>query len=154
MMDCFNPIFSFVICVIADFRISLISVYVRIFSAGARGCQGELNRIGWRYLLTGVRYIATPGRFRGETLRCAATRRHTLGTGAVMRTDYLEKRGCFMVKIRNKRRVFQCTVNWARARHNSAFIAVGAAESSRFDAVKLTQCTSRAGTIYKVPVWA
>ncbi|WP_417381653.1 hypothetical protein, partial [Gimesia sp.] len=96
----------------------------------------------WRYWLTGVRSAATPGRFRGERLRSAATRRHTLGTGAVLRTAYLEKSGCFTVKIRNKWPVFQCTVNWARARHRSTFIAGGAAGSSSFCAAGVRKCVA------------
>ena len=154
MTDCFNQIFIYVFCVIADFRISLIPLFERIFSAEARGRQEGLNRIGWRYLLTGVRSGATCWRFRGDGRRCAATRRHTWGTGADVSTAYLEKRARFVMNTGNKWRVFQCTVNWSRARHNSAFIAVGTAGSSRIDAVNLMQCTSRAGTIYKVHVRA
>ena len=69
-------------------------------------------------------------RCRGEGLRCAATRRHTLRTGADSGSEDLEKTGCFIVMISNNCRVFWCSVNWARARPETTLIAVGAAGSS------------------------
>ena len=129
-MDGFDRLFIYEFCVSAGAWISLISLFAGIFSAGARACQGGMNGIGWRYGLTAIRYWAMAGRLWGETLRCAATRRVTSGMSADMRTDYLEKTGLFTVKIRNRCRVFQCSVNWSRARHVLVFIAVGAAASS------------------------
>ena len=83
----------------------------------------------WRYRLIPGRYFAMSKWCRGEGLRSVATRRHTFGTGEFSGSAYLEKSGCFIVKNGNRRRVFQCTVNWSRARHVLAFIAVGLAES-------------------------
>ena len=83
----------------------------------------------WRYGLTANRPAATSGRCRGEALRCVATRRVTLRTGVVAISANLEKTGSFVVKIANKWLVFQCTVNWARARLSLSLIAVGAAAS-------------------------
>ena len=85
----------------------------------------------WRYRLIRGRWIAMLKRCRGEGLRCAATRTSTFGTSVVTGSANLEKTGCFIVKKWNKRRVFQCTVNWSRARHVLAFISVGLAESRR-----------------------
>jgi hypothetical protein len=85
----------------------------------------------WRYRLIPGRYFAMSKWCRGEGLRSVATRRHTFGTGEFSGSAYLEKSGCFIVKNGNKRRVFQCTVNWSRARHVLAFISVGSAESRR-----------------------
>ncbi len=129
-MDGFDRLFIYESCVRTDFGISLLSLFAGLFSAGARACQGGLNGIGWRYGLTANRYGAMAGRLCGETLRCAATRRGTSGMSADMRTDDLEKTGLFIVKIRNRCRVFQCSVNWSRARRVLVFIAVGAAASS------------------------
>ena len=134
-MDCFSHLFADGFFEQAGFGPRLISLFTGIFSAGAWRRQGGMNRIGWRYRLTGVRSAATPGRLCGDGLRCAATRRHTSGTGVDLRTAYLEKMGCFTVKIRNNCRVFRCTVNWARARPRTAFIAFGAAASSGFSSV-------------------
>ena len=89
-----------------------------LFCGVARVSQEDLNKIGWRYRVTQARPAAMPGRFCGDSLRCAATRRHTLVTGAVMRTENLEKRTEKRVQTTNNCRVFQCTVNWSRARHN------------------------------------
>ncbi len=129
-MDCFADLFSDEFCERTEFGINLFSLFAGIFSAEARGCQGGLNRIGWRSESIWARSGMIFGRFWREGLRSAATRRHTLVTGVVMQTENMEKRGCFMVKIKNKCRVFQCSVNWARARHRTTFIAVGAAASS------------------------
>ncbi len=94
-------------------------------SITARGRQGVLNKVDWRYRLIWNRCWSEEWRHRDEGLRCVATRRHTLGTSAVSSSANLEKTGCIMVKSWNKRLVFQCTVNWARARLISAFIVVG-----------------------------
>ena len=86
--------------------------YLREWRVGSKG----VFRILWRYLLIWARCLMVPGRCRGDGLRSVATRRHTLRTGAVLQTDYLEKTGLFLVKTWNKWLVFQCTVNWSRAR--------------------------------------
>ncbi len=65
-MDCFSDLSADEYRVEADFGFLLFSLLTGIFSAGARGCQGGMDRIGWRYRVTGVRYEATPGRFCGE----------------------------------------------------------------------------------------
>ena len=52
-----------------------------------------------------------------------------------MKTDNLEKRDDIRVMIANRCRVFQCSVNWARARPKTALIAMGAGESSRISSV-------------------
>ena len=134
--------------------VTVIPLHGGLFSAGARECQGGMNRIGWRSGLIPGRCWCEQWRFRDERLRSASTRRHTSRTGADLRTEDLEKRGCFIVMTANKCRVFQCTVNSTRARPKTTLIAVGATGSSRIDAVKLMQCTLRAGTIYKVHVRA
>ncbi len=87
----------------------------KILCRGVGRSRG-MNRIGWRCLLTAGRCWYELWWCSGEGVRRVATRRHTSGTDAVMQTDYLEKSGCFMVKIRNNCRVFRCSVNWARAR--------------------------------------
>ncbi|QDT78692.1 hypothetical protein Mal35_21420 [Gimesia maris] len=110
--------------------VTVIPLHGELFSVEAWRRQGGINRIGWRSGLIQGRCWCEQWRFRGERLRSAATRRHTFGTGAVLRTAYLEKTGCFTVKIRNKWRVFQCTVNWARARPKTTLIAGGVAGSS------------------------
>ncbi len=122
--------------------LSAIPLHGEIFSVEAWGCQVGMNRIGWRCLLIQGRYWCEQWRFRDERLRSAATRRHTFGTGAVMRTAYLEKTGCFTVKIRNKWPVFQCSVNWARARHRSTFIVGGAQRSSSFYVAGVRKCVA------------
>ena len=94
------------------------------------GRSRGMNNKMWRYGLTGNRAAATSGRFRGEALRCVSTRRVTSRTGVKMRTANLEKTGSFVVKSQNRWPVFQCTVNWARARPKTALIASGAAGSS------------------------
>ena len=66
-MDCLFDLAADESCEETDFRILLFLLFAGIFSAGARGCQGGMNRIGRRYRLTGVRCEATPGRFWGET---------------------------------------------------------------------------------------
>ena len=129
-MHRFDHYFLVECCVRTDFRIGFSLSFDGRSYAGAWGRQGGMNRIGWRYRLTGCRSAATPGRLCGDGRRSAATRRHTFGTGADLRTAYLEKRGCFIVMTANKWPVFQCTVNWARARPKTTLIAVGVAGSS------------------------
>ncbi|QDU14227.1 hypothetical protein GmarT_20690 [Gimesia maris] len=73
--------------------------------------KGDLNKSRWRYRLIPGRSGAMPRPFCADDGRSAATRRQTFGTGAVLRTAYLEKTGCFIVMTANKCRVFQCTVN-------------------------------------------
>ncbi|QDT90322.1 hypothetical protein Pan161_19720 [Gimesia algae] len=116
----------------------LFEGYLKEWSVGSK----ENFRILWRCLLIQVRCWCEQWRFRCERPRSAATRRHTFGTGAVLRTAYLEKTGCFTVKIRNKWPVFRCTVNWARARHRSTLIAGGAQRSSSFYAAGVRKCVA------------
>jgi len=104
------------------------------------GASRGMNNIMWRYGLTENRPAATSGRCRGEGLRCVATRRLTSGMSVNMKTDYLEKRGLFMVKTRNRWCVFQCTVNWARARLKTALIASGAAASRGVYSAGVREC--------------
>ncbi len=104
------------------------------------GRSRGMNNKMWRYGLTGNRAAATSGRFRGEALRCVSTRRFTLRTGVNMRTDYLEKRGSFVVKSQNRWPVFRCTVNWSRARLKTALIAGGAQRSSSVYAAGVWKC--------------
>ena len=110
----------------------LFEDHLREWRAGSKGVFGML----WRYRLIPGRCQAVPGRCRGEGGRrgakggdgaamvrrwCgdgAATRRRTLRTSVVSGSANLEKTGCFAVKTWNKWPVFQCTVNWARARHS------------------------------------
>ena len=92
-------------------------------------------RMLWRYRLIWNRCRGDQCWCCGDGSRCAATRRHTFATGAVLQTAYLEKRTLNRVHISNRCRVFQCTVNWSRARHRTAFIPGGASGSSRNDAV-------------------
>ncbi len=87
-----------------------------LFSGWACVGQGEMKKNMWRYGLTEDRCWAMPGRYRGEELRCVATRRLTSRTGVVSGSANLEKTGSFAVKSQNNWRVFQCTVNWTRAR--------------------------------------
>ncbi len=106
------------------------------------GRSREMNDLMWRYLSIRARYLAVLRWCRDESQRSAATRRHTSRTGVVSGSANLEKTGCFMVKTRNNCRVFQCTVNWARARHSLAFIAGGAQRSSSFYAVGVRECAA------------
>ena len=106
------------------------------------GVSRGMSKIMWRYGLTEDRNAATSGRCRGEGLRCVATRRLTSGMSVNMKTDYPEKRGLFMVKIRNRWCVFQCTVNWARARLKTALIADGATGSSAVYAAGVRECVA------------
>ncbi len=87
-----------------------------VFSGRAWGGQGEMNNKMWRYMLMWARYGTLPGRCRDEVFRSVAIRRHTLRTGVVSGSANLEKTGSFAVKIKNNWPVFQCTVNWSRAR--------------------------------------
>ena len=93
------------------------------------GASRGMNNVMWRYGLTENRPAATSGRCRGEALRCAATRRVTSRAGVNSGSANLKKTGSFVVKIRNKWLVFQCTVNWSRARLTLVLIASGAAGS-------------------------
>ena len=95
------------------------------------GASRGMNNIMWRYGLAGDRPVAMSGRFRDEALRCVATRRLPSRTGVVSGSANLEKTGCILVKSQNKWLVFQCTVNWPRARLKTALIASGARVSSR-----------------------
>ncbi len=101
------------------------------------------QKTGWRYGLTGDRCAAVLRRYRDETLRCVATRRHTSGTGAVSGSANLEKTAGFRVNLRKWFGLFQCSVNWSRARLRIALIAVGASGSSSICAgMSLEQCAS------------
>ena len=122
-----------------EWLVTVIPLHGGLFSIEARGRQEGLIRIGWRCLLILDRCWCEQWRFRDERLRSAATRRHTSRTGADLRTEDLEKRGCFIVMTANKCRVFQCSVNSTRARPKTTLIDVGAVESSRIDAVELMQ---------------
>ena len=93
------------------------------------GASRGMNKIMWRYGLTGNRPAATSGRFRDEALRCVVTRRLTSRTCVVSGSANREKTGSMMVKIKHNWPVFQCTVDWARARLKTALIAGGAAAS-------------------------
>ncbi len=101
-----------------------------------------MNNQMWRYGLTANRRAATSGRCRDERLRCAATRRHTSRTGVVSGSANREKTGFILVKIGNEWPVFQCTVNWARARLKTALIAGGAAGSSAIYAEGVRECVA------------
>jgi len=101
-----------------------------------------MNDKMWRSVLTGVRCLAVLMWCRDENLRCAATRRHTSVTCVDSTTEYLEKTGCFIVHLPNWCRVFQCTVNWARARPESTLIASGAPRSSSFYAGGVRECVA------------
>ena len=101
-----------------------------------------MNNIMWRYGLILGRCRGEQWRCRGEALRCVATRRHTLRTGGVSSSANREKTGSFLVKIYNSCRVFQCTVNWSRARPKTALIAGGAQRSSSFYAAGVRKCVA------------
>ena len=94
-----------------------------------RGASRGMNNQLWRYGLIKDRCWGEQWRCRGEELRCVATRRVTLRTGVVSGSANVEKTGSFIVKTWNRWLVFQCSVNWARARLKTALIAVGAAAS-------------------------
>ena len=121
-----------------------ISCSWKILGKGV-GRSREMNDLMWRYLSIRARYLAVLRWCRDESQRSAATRRHTLRTGADVTSEYLEKSGCFAVKNANKWCVFQCTVNWARARHSLAFIARGAQRSSSFYAAGVRECAAAGG---------
>ncbi len=95
-------------------------------------------RMMWRYRLMWNRCRGDQCGGCADRLRCAATRRHTCGTGTVLQTAHLEKRALNRVHISNKCRVFQCTVNWARARPETTLIAGGASGSSAIWSVGVT----------------
>ncbi len=84
-----------------------------------------------RYRLIQGRSIAMLRRCRDEALRCVATRRVTSRTGVVSGSANLEKTGSFAVKIMNNWCVFQCTVNWSRARLTQTLILAGSEGESR-----------------------
>ena len=101
------------------------------------------QKTGWRYGLTGDRCAAVLRRYRDETLRCVATRRHTSGTGAVSGSEDREKTAGFRVNLRKWFALFQCSVNWSRARLRIALIADGAQRSRSICAgMSLEQCAS------------
>ncbi|QEG19511.1 hypothetical protein GmarT_54120 [Gimesia maris] len=119
------------------------------FSGGLNSCGSVNLREGreaikwimgmmWRTVLIGNRCWSDQWRCRGERLRCVATRRHTSRTGVDSGSANLEKTGCFIVKIRNRYRVFWCTVNWPRARPETTLIASGASGSSAISTVAVT----------------
>ena len=117
-------------------------IHVGLFSGRAWGGQVEMKKMMWRYGLIKNRCWGEQWRYRGEGLRCVATRRLTSGMSVNMKTDYLEKRGLLMVKINNNCRVFRCTVNWARARLKTALIAGGAQQSSSVYAAGVWKCVA------------
>lgn len=106
------------------------------------GRSRGMNSKMWRTVLIWERCLAVLRRCRDENLRSASTRRHTLGTGVVLTSEYLEKTGSFIVKRTNKCRVFWCTVNWPRARPESTLIASGAPRSSSFYAGGVRECVA------------
>ncbi len=125
----------------------------KILGRGVGASRG-MNRIMWRWVLIESRCWCDQGRRRDEGLRSAAIRRHTSRISVVTDSANLEKTGCFIVKIRNKCRVFRCTVNWARARLKTAFIASGAAGSSSFYAARGEgMCSSRYGKFSPAGDW-
>ena len=104
-----------------------------------------MNNKMWRYGLTGDRPAATSGRFRSEELRCVATLRVPSRTGVNSGSANRENTGSFVVKVRNRWLVFQCTVNWARARLSLVLIAVGAQRSSSFYAAGVQEFVATGG---------
>ncbi len=106
------------------------------------GVSRGMNKIMWRYGLIWERCLAVLRWYRGERLRCVATRRVISRTGVVSGSANREKTGSFVVKTGNNCRVFRCTVNWARARLKTALIAVGAAASSSFYAAGVRKCVA------------
>ena len=95
----------------------------------------------WRYGLTGDRCAAELRRYLDETLRCEATRMHTSERGAVSGSDNLENTAGFRVNLRKWFALFQCSVNWSRARLRIALIADGAQRSRSICAgMSLEQC--------------
>ena len=123
------------------FRLICVLLPDAIFSGGLNSCSRvnlkeghetikSVFRLVWRYLLILNRCRGDQCRYCADRLRCVATRRHTSRTGTVLQTAHLEKRASNRVDISNKCRVFQCTVNWARARPETTLIASGASGSS------------------------
>ncbi|QDU13891.1 hypothetical protein GmarT_17010 [Gimesia maris] len=106
------------------------------------GRSRGMNSKMWRTVLIWERCLAVLRRCLDENLRSASTRRHTLGTGVVLTSEYLEKTGSFIVKSTNKCRVFRCTVNWIRARPKTTLIAGGAQRSSSFYAAGVRECAA------------
>ena len=106
------------------------------------GRSRRMNNKMWRYRLIRERCLAVLRRCRDESLRSASTRRHTLGTGVVLTSEFLEKTGSFIVKSTNKCRVFRCTVNWIRARPKTTLIVGGAQRSSSFYAAGVGECAA------------
>ena len=109
------------------------------------GASRGMNNIMWRYGLIKERCWCEQWRCRDEALRCVATRRLPSRTGVLSGSANLDKSGCIAVKIQNNCRVFQCTVNWARARLKTALIAVGAQWSSSFYAAGVRECAAAGG---------
>ena len=108
------------------------------------GASRGMNNIMWRYGLTENRPAATSGRWWDEGLRCVATRRVTARTGVISGSANREKTGCFVVKTWNRWLVFQCSVNWSRARLRIALIVSGAQRSSSFYAAGVRECAAAA----------
>ncbi len=129
-----------------DFWFLMVGMMVCIVSVSdLREGRGAVKRgqqkTGWRYGLTGDRCAAVLRRCRGEALRCVATRRHTWDTCAECAGEELEKTSGFRVNLRKWFALFQCTVNWSRARPKRALIAVGARRSSSICAgIPIEQC--------------
>ena len=95
------------------------------------------QKMMWRYRLTGSRCKAVLRRCRGEVVRCTATRRHTRDTSDCCAGEDREKSPGFRVNSGKWFALFQCTVNWPRARLTSALIAGGAQPSRSRCAVNL-----------------
>ena len=110
----------------------------RVYLMQAHEAIKWIFRMMWRYRLMWNRCRGDQCRGSADRLRCAATRRHPFGTGTVLQTAHLEKRALNRVNISNKCRVFQCTVNWARARLRTTLIASGASGSSAIWTVGVT----------------
>ena len=68
-MDCFYKLFADAFCERTEIGISLCSLISGLFSAEARGCQGGMNRIGWRYRLIPGRSGAMSGRLWDDVRR-------------------------------------------------------------------------------------
>ncbi len=70
-MDCFHRLLKQTFCERPVIGISLCSLLAGLFSAEARGGQGGMNRIGWRYRLIPGRSGATFGPLRDDVVRYA-----------------------------------------------------------------------------------
>ncbi len=101
------------------------------------------QKMMWRYRPTGSRCKAVPRRCRGDVVRCAATRRQTRDTSDCCAGEDREKRPGFRVNSGKWFALFQCSVNWARARLRTSLIAGGAPRSSSICAeTSIEQCSS------------